>query len=151
MNCAHCDYVFGRARVLKTGCCSFFTEAYRSGHNEAVLKTVWEQSHGGSNPSASAKKKPKKSIMTFWAFCPFWHFSRFFKVFGLKIGLQISINAVPKPNFFIFRAKNLVYFLRFFTDAKNSKKGQSGWIRTLKTTFLCRFSQTSENANIRES
>ena len=31
------------------------TEAYRSGHNEAVLKTVWGQPHGGSNPSASAK------------------------------------------------------------------------------------------------
>ena len=32
------------------------TEAYRSGHNEAVLKTVWVQAHGGSNPSASASK-----------------------------------------------------------------------------------------------
>ena len=31
-------------------------EAYRSGHNEAVLKTVWVQAHGGSNPSASAKQ-----------------------------------------------------------------------------------------------
>ena len=31
------------------------TEAYRSGHNEAVLKTVCRQRHGGSNPSASAK------------------------------------------------------------------------------------------------
>ena len=29
-------------------------EAYRSGHNEAVLKTVWEKSHRGSNPFASA-------------------------------------------------------------------------------------------------
>ena len=33
-------------------------EAYRSGHNEAVLKTVWVQAHGGSNPSASAKRYP---------------------------------------------------------------------------------------------
>ena len=33
-----------------------FTEAYRSGHNEAVLKTVCLRGHGGSNPSASAKK-----------------------------------------------------------------------------------------------
>ena len=31
-------------------------QEYRSGHNEAVLKTVWVQAHGGSNPSASAKK-----------------------------------------------------------------------------------------------
>ena len=30
------------------------TEAYRSGHNEAVLKTVWVQAHRGSNPFASA-------------------------------------------------------------------------------------------------
>ncbi len=30
-------------------------EAYRSGHNEAVLKTVWVQAHRGSNPFASAK------------------------------------------------------------------------------------------------
>ena len=33
------------------------TEAYRSGHNEAVLKTVWVHAHGGSNPSASANGK----------------------------------------------------------------------------------------------
>ena len=32
-------------------------ESYRSGHNEAVLKTVWVQAHGGSNPSLSAKKQ----------------------------------------------------------------------------------------------
>ena len=32
-----------------------YTEGYRSGHNEAVLKTVWEQSHKGSNPFPSAK------------------------------------------------------------------------------------------------
>ena len=31
------------------------TEIYRSGHNEAVLKTVCRQRHGGSNPSISAK------------------------------------------------------------------------------------------------
>ena len=30
-------------------------QAYRSGHNEAVLKTVWGKPHGGSNPSACAK------------------------------------------------------------------------------------------------
>ena len=30
------------------------TERYRSGHNEAVLKTVWGQPHKGSNPFLSA-------------------------------------------------------------------------------------------------
>lgn len=34
-----------------------FTEAYRSGHNGAVLKTVKVQAYGGSSPSASAKSK----------------------------------------------------------------------------------------------
>ena len=29
-------------------------EVYRSGHNEAVLKTVWVKAPGGSNPSTSA-------------------------------------------------------------------------------------------------
>ena len=37
--------------------CIPLMEAYRSGHNEAVLKTVWGQPHGGSNPSASAKTR----------------------------------------------------------------------------------------------
>ena len=31
-------------------------EVYRSGHNEAVLKTVWVKAHGGSNPSSCAIK-----------------------------------------------------------------------------------------------
>ena len=34
-----------------------YSESYRSGHNEAVLKTVWEQSRVGSNPTLSANKK----------------------------------------------------------------------------------------------
>ena len=34
-----------------------YLEEYRSGHNEAVLKTVCPQGHGGSNPSSSAKTK----------------------------------------------------------------------------------------------
>ncbi len=40
------------------------TEAYRSGHNEAVLKTVWGQPHGGSNPSASAKTQRGHLVVT---------------------------------------------------------------------------------------
>ena len=38
---------------------------YRSGHNEAVLKTVWVKAHGGSNPSSSANKTDKPFA------CPF--------------------------------------------------------------------------------
>ena len=33
-------------------------EGYRSGHNEAVLKTVWVHAHVGSNPTPSARKEP---------------------------------------------------------------------------------------------
>ena len=43
-------------------------EVYRSGHNEAVLKTVWVQAHGGSNPSASAiseKYEHRKGLVFF--------------------------------------------------------------------------------------
>ncbi len=35
------------------------TERYRSGHNEAVLKTVWVQAHKGSNPFLSAIRKQR--------------------------------------------------------------------------------------------
>ena len=35
-------------------------EVYRSGHNEAVLKTVWVKAHGGSNPSACANETPER-------------------------------------------------------------------------------------------
>ena len=34
-------------------CCIISTEGYRSGHNEAVLKTVWVHAHVGSNPTPS--------------------------------------------------------------------------------------------------
>ena len=34
-------------------------QAYRSGHNEAVLKTVWVKAHGGSNPSACAIRESR--------------------------------------------------------------------------------------------
>ena len=43
-----------KLRRYDARCCIIFTEGYRSGHNEAVLKTVWEQSHVGSNPTPSA-------------------------------------------------------------------------------------------------
>ena len=35
-----------------------FRERYRSGHNEAVLKTVWGQLHMGSNPILSVRTVP---------------------------------------------------------------------------------------------
>ena len=41
-------------------------QAYRSGHNEAVLKTVWVKAHGGSNPSACATKKKDGFLPVFF-------------------------------------------------------------------------------------
>ena len=43
-----------KLRKYDARCCIIFTEGYRSGHNEAVLKTVWAHAHKGSNPFPSA-------------------------------------------------------------------------------------------------
>ena len=44
-----------------------YTEGYRSGHNEAVLKTVWAHAHKGSNPFPSAIN-PKALVFGFFFF-----------------------------------------------------------------------------------
>ena len=41
-------------------------ERYRSGHNEAVLKTVCPRGHMGSNPILSAPEKSGKSNACTW-------------------------------------------------------------------------------------
>ena len=51
-------------------CCEKYTQRYRSGHNGADSKSVWEQSHEGSNPSRCAKKVQSTS-----GFMPFVGFS----------------------------------------------------------------------------
>ena len=79
VNCAiFVDIVrFAWYNIQATSCncqsCAFATiciiqqmEVYRSGHNEAVLKTVWVQAHGGSNPSTSAKKFDKFRLVKFF-------------------------------------------------------------------------------------
>ena len=48
-------------------------------------------------------------------------FFRFFKHFGLQNGLQSNIAAVPKPVFYAFRPKMLLYFLRFSALQRNEK------------------------------
>ena len=45
---------------------SLHSEDYRSGHNEAVLKTVCLHGHGGSNPSSSANKKGQVKNLSFF-------------------------------------------------------------------------------------
>ena len=60
-------------------------EAYRSGHNEAVLKTVWVHAHGGSNPSASARRKKYEPLR--------FVFLAFFVFFGIRTGWKAARNA----------------------------------------------------------
>ena len=48
---------FQKLRKYDARYCIIFTEGYRSGHNEAVLKTVWAHAHVGSNPTPSARKR----------------------------------------------------------------------------------------------
>ena len=72
------------------------TEAYRSGHNEAVLKTVWVQAHGGSNPSASASSELYAPLWKcgmravfcftwmFWCNYSFWK-TKTWKLISLKL------------------------------------------------------------------
>ena len=43
-----------------------YPEGYRSGHNEAVLKTVWAQVHMGSNPIPSAKNKYRRQAVFYF-------------------------------------------------------------------------------------
>ena len=51
---------FSRNLVIWLLPLQFHMERYRSGHNGADSKSVWEQSHAGSNPALSARKKPRK-------------------------------------------------------------------------------------------
>ena len=53
------EHILGKDEVIGSTPISssiFFLERYRSGHNEAVLKTVWGQLHKGSNPFLSARE-----------------------------------------------------------------------------------------------
>ncbi len=49
-----CDRII---RVVKNGRITGYLERYRSGHNEAVLKTVCPQGRVGSNPTLSAYRE----------------------------------------------------------------------------------------------
>ena len=44
--------------------CVMRLERYRSGHNEAVLKTVWGQLHMGSNPILSVRRALKGALFS---------------------------------------------------------------------------------------
>ena len=77
----------------------------------------------GSSPVIRSMKETQfvyHDILRFFA--PFWRFSRFSGLFELKNGLQSSNVAVPEPVFSVFRAKMLVYFLRFLALQKTPKR-----------------------------
>ena len=64
-------------------------EGYRSGHNGAVLKTVWGQPRKGSNPLPSVLEKPVISTVT-----------GFFLFFLVKLKMETFnfLAAVCRPN-----------------------------------------------------
>ena len=66
-------------------CCEKYTQRYRSGHNGADSKSVWEQSHEGSNPSRCAKKVQSTS-----GFKPFVGFSFWF-LEGWWLGIYVPV------------------------------------------------------------
>ena len=47
-----------------------YVERYRSGHNEAVLKTVCPRGRVGSNPTLSAEKRVLETELFFWLSIP---------------------------------------------------------------------------------
>ena len=76
-------------------------QEYRSGHNEAVLKTVWVKAHGGSNPSACAKKSTSfdKKLVDFYSSrkawyvitaCRVWNCRKGYVIFGLITSLPTA-------------------------------------------------------------
>ena len=71
------SYILCQTRIIRT-------EAYRSGHNEAVLKTVWVHAHGGSNPSASARRKKYEPLR--------FVFLSFYVCQGIRTGWQAARN-----------------------------------------------------------
>ena len=44
-------------------------QRYRSGHNEAVLKTVWVHAHVGSNPTLCAKNSHTTFVVWLFLCC----------------------------------------------------------------------------------
>ena len=66
------EHILGKDEVIGSTpiSSSIFLERYRSGHNEAVLKTVWGQLHKGSNPFLSAKHQRTRILMRVLFFYP---------------------------------------------------------------------------------
>ena len=71
-----------KLRKYDARCCIIFTEGYRSGHNEAVLKTVCLHGRVSSNLTPSAIQKALK-MLDFQGFLLFrsQNFDAFFEVF----------------------------------------------------------------------
>ena len=99
-------------------------EEYRSGHNEAVLKTVWVKAHGGSNPSSSANKTDKPFA------CPFclMHYVRGIRTRALRKRHSAS---------FLAAARRLLQSIKTADQGCFAKdKNESLFLRQAKRTSI---------------
>ena len=67
-------------------------ERYRSGHNEAVLKTVWLNGHVGSNPTLSANFFIGEHLARRFADLPKWWRGSPAKGVGRETGARVQIS-----------------------------------------------------------
>ena len=89
-----------RLRKYDARCCIIFTEGYRSGHNEAVLKTVCRQARGFESHSLRQNPKTLENTTFSRVFCFLMIFSKCALIFSyLKI--------------FLKGFENLQYFIQF--------------------------------------
>ena len=73
-------------------------ERYRSGHNEAVLKTVWGQPHKGSNPFLSAiKSLENTTFLRLFSFCRVPHLIVFCLISPLFLAIFRQTESPQKP------------------------------------------------------
>ena len=81
-----------------------YTEGYRSGHNEAVLKTVWAHAHKGSNPFPSAIKSLENTT-----------FSRLFSFLSFSdLTVFLSISRIFLAIFQQIKSPENLYSIRLF-------------------------------------
>ena len=123
---------------------SFHSEDYRSGHNEAVLKTVCLHGHGGSNPSSSAtgatpSSRNKKSTLYECFFsplmlAPYEYKSKIPKRFSNtrvacypSLALLTNLSSLARAtrlNFFTFRRVFIFFVILRLQTFKNVEKFQ---------------------------
>ena len=93
-----------------------YTEGYRSGHNEAVLKTVWAHAHTGSNPFPSAiKSLENTTFLRLFSFCRFPNLNDFCLI--SRIFSQFS-DELKVPKTLATKGFSGLYFRNFFRNLR---------------------------------